>query len=164
MKANILHYNIVNDIDRQINVVKVFSNGKLIFNIECFIDSPYTIGEEIQNYLDDNGYGDECYDFINITELKRGTFVSVWESGEAITTPAILDENTGEVITESVDINLDDDILEREYFEDEEGEEYNICPNCHSFILKTVIKEGVGKSLYEANVCSNSECENSESY
>ena len=93
----------------------------------------------------------------------KGTFVSVWDDGTEIRTPATLDTETGEVDAETADIeNLD--ILQREYFESDEsfnsGEEYDICPECHEYILKTVMKEGIGSTLYEDRVCSNPDCEN----
>lgn len=88
--------------------------------------------------------------------VKKGNFVSLWEEG-TITTPAELNTETGEITTESVDANGMEHLME-EWFED--GEEYEVCPVCHEYILKTVMKEGIGKTLYEALVCSNPECEN----
>ena len=87
-----------------------------------------------------------------------GTFVSVWDNG-SLRTPATLDTETGEVTTESVDADGMEHLID-EWFEDEEGEEYEICPECHEYITKTVMKEGIGKTLYEARVCSNPDCEN----
>ncbi|MFA5366652.1 MAG: hypothetical protein WC333_02110 [Dehalococcoidia bacterium] len=93
------------------------------------------------------------------TTMKKGTFISIWDNG-SFRTPAILNEATGEVTTTSVDVSDDIGTLMEESFEDEEGDEYDICPECHEYILKTVMKEGVGKHLYEAQVCSNPECDN----
>jgi hypothetical protein len=48
-----------------------------------------------------------------------------------------------------------------EWFEESEtGDEHEICPECHECILKTIMDEGVGKSLFERTVCSNPDCEN----
>ena len=90
--------------------------------------------------------------------MKKGKFTSIWDEG-TVTTPATLDEATGEITTDSVDVKGMEHLIE-EYFEDEEGEEYDVCPECHEYILKVVMKEGVGKSLYEAQVCSNPDCDN----
>jgi hypothetical protein len=91
----------------------------------------------------------------------KGIFVSVWDGDTEVRTPAVLDEATGEIETKSVDVDdLDLNMLDREYFENEEGDEYKVCPECHEYILKTVMKEGIGKTLYEAQVCSNPYCEN----
>lgn len=93
----------------------------------------------------------------------KGTFVSVWDGGQEIRTPAVLDTETGEVTAESVEAD-DVEMLDREYFESSEhensGEEFEVCPECHEYITKVVMKEGVGKTLYEARVCSNPDCLN----
>lgn len=89
----------------------------------------------------------------------KGKFISIWDGEITISTPAELIEETGEVITDSVDVD-GLDCLNREYFDDGNDNEHDICPCCHSFILTTVIKEGVGKVLYEVFVCSDPECEN----
>ena len=91
--------------------------------------------------------------------ILKGTFTSIWDGDVDITTPAILDTETGEVTTESVEAD-DVDILDREYFTDEDDNEYEVCTECHNFILKSAIKEGISKTLDEVQVCSDSECEN----
>lgn len=65
-----------------------------------------------------------------------GTFISVWDGGMEISTPAELHEETGEISTESVDVEgLDLEILEREYFVNQHGGEFEVCTECHSYIL-----------------------------
>ena len=87
----------------------------------------------------------------------KGSFVSIWDNG-SITTPAILNVETGEITTEQVEVNGMEHLME-EWFESNEffnaGEEFDVCPVCHKHILKTVIKDG-----REENVCSNPDCEN----
>ena len=87
----------------------------------------------------------------------KGKFISIWDGGQVVRTTANLDTRTGKITTEPVDADVE--ILDREYFESLEffnsGEEFEICPECHEYILKLVIKEG-----NEALICSNSECEN----
>jgi hypothetical protein len=91
--------------------------------------------------------------------IKKGNFVSIWEEG-TITTPAELNTETGEITTESVDANGFEHLME-EWFEDsEDGEEYEVCPECHEYILKSVMKDGIGSTLDEVQVCSDPECEN----
>jgi len=90
----------------------------------------------------------------------KGTFVSIWDNG-SVRTPATLDTETGEVTTDSVDAGDDLGTLMEEWFEESEtGDEHEICPECHEFILKTVMKPGVGKTLDEVKVCPNPYCEN----
>lgn len=88
-----------------------------------------------------------------------GTFVSVWDDGTEIRTPAILDETSGAIDAETADVE-NVDILQREYFESSDCEEYEICPECHEYILKTVMRDGVGHTYNEVRVCSNPDCEN----
>lgn len=92
--------------------------------------------------------------------MKTGTFTSVWDDGSIITTPATLNENSGEVTAKSVDADIDG-CLEREYFSpnDDEDEEIEVCTTCHSYILKTVMNPGMGHDLIEEQVCSNPDCE-----
>lgn len=61
-----LTYSIKTDLYREIIEVTVFDKDKIFFTIECLIDSPYTIEEEIQNWLDDNGYSDDLFEFNKI--------------------------------------------------------------------------------------------------
>ncbi len=91
--------------------------------------------------------------------MKKGTFTSVWDGGFEVTTPAEFDEITGEVISESVDPG-DVEVLDREFFTDENGDELTICPDCHTFIMTTKMFDGVGHTYEERSVCFNPFCEN----
>jgi len=84
--------------------------------------------------------------------IIKGQFTSVWDGGEVVT-ESVLDTDTGELSTVSVDAN-DIGTLEREYFEDKTGEEYEVCPECHDHIMKTVMNPGVGHDLNEEKECS----------
>jgi hypothetical protein len=69
---------------------------------------------------------------------------------------------TGEITNTPIDISNVEN-LETEFFESSEfynsGEEFAVCPNCHKFILKVIIEEGIGKHLFEKKVCMNPDCE-----
>jgi hypothetical protein len=57
------------DTERGVIGVNVYtSRGKLMCEIEMLENSPYTVAEEIQMWLDDNGYGDTDFDFIKVKE------------------------------------------------------------------------------------------------
>ena len=90
----------------------------------------------------------------------EGTFVSVWDDGTEIRTNATLDEETGHIEAEQSDDPCDHGSLVREYFEDEDGEEYEVCPECHEYIMKTVMLDGIGQCLDECRVCSDPDCIN----
>ena len=90
--------------------------------------------------------------------IIKGTFVSVWDGGVEIRTTGELNTETGEVTCDTVEAG-NVETLDREYFETAD-DEYEICPECHEYILKTVMKEGIGKTLNEVQVCSNPDCDN----
>ena len=54
-------------VHREINVYD--HKGYLIAELECF-GNFYSDTEEIQNYLNDNGYGDDDYEFVNVTDTE----------------------------------------------------------------------------------------------
>jgi hypothetical protein len=68
--------------------------------------------------------------------LIKGTLTTEWDNDEIIETVATLNLKTGEIVSESVEVDESFETLEREYFTDEDGEEYDVCPECHEFILK----------------------------
>jgi hypothetical protein len=94
--------------------------------------------------------------------MKSGTFTSVWDGDTIITTPATLNEKTGEVtVLNTVEDGIEDlNSLDREYFTpDNDEENIEVCTTCHSHILKPVMVEGIGKMLKEEQECSNPDCE-----
>ena len=94
--------------------------------------------------------------------LIKGTFTSVWDGGTEITTPAELDTETGEVTAECSDEDPDCSLI-CEYFTDTKNDEdYEVCPDCHNFVLKSAMVEGVGKTLNEVRVCSDPDCESNQ--
>jgi hypothetical protein len=87
-----------------------------------------------------------------------GSFVSVWDEG-TIQTEGTLNLRTGQVTAKSVEPK-DLGSLEREYFEDKNGKEYEICTDCHEYILKITMRpDPVGKGLTEVTICSDPNCE-----
>ena len=95
--------------------------------------------------------------------ILKGIFTSVWDTDVEISTAAILDTETGEICTESVEAE-DVDILEEEYFEDIEGNRYPVCPECHEFIVVTSMEddEYISHQLNEVKRCKNPDCEYKE--
>lgn len=90
--------------------------------------------------------------------IIKGTFTTIWDGGTEITTSAELDTVSGEISTISVDV-VDFDVLEDEYFTSIHGEEYhNICDECHEFLTRVEMVEGVGKHLHEVKKCMNPDC------
>lgn len=52
-------------IEDNIRYITVYTNGKILTELECLAGF-LTNEEEIQNWLDDNGYEDEVFDFEKI--------------------------------------------------------------------------------------------------
>ena len=95
--------------------------------------------------------------------VKTGTFTSIWDNG-TITTPATLDTETGEISTNAVDAPDDLGTLMEEWFEDEEGEQYDVCPECHEYIIHTCMEPDkyISHQLYEVKRCKNPNCDYEE--
>jgi len=76
----------------------------------------------------------------------KGKFISIWDNG-TVSTPAEVNEETSQITTNSVEAN-GMEILIEELFESEDGEEYNVCPVCHEYLLNDELS------------CMNPDCEN----
>ena len=84
-------------------------------------------------------------------------FVSVWDGGVTVVTEAEFDEKTGEVTADTAEV-CGLQTLEREFIELPNGDEIEVCPDCHEYILKTVM-EPDAEGYSEVQHCSNPECE-----
>jgi hypothetical protein len=63
----VLYYSKEVDLDRYVVLVSVFSEDSSVqFELECYMYSPYSIEEEIQNWLDEDGYIEDVYSFRSI--------------------------------------------------------------------------------------------------
>ena len=91
--------------------------------------------------------------------MTKGTFTSVWDSA-IINTPAEVNEETGEISTNSVETGDNGSLIE-EFFEDEEGDQLEVCPDCHGFVLreKCIEGEGNGNDYDGELICSNPYCD-----
>ncbi|MCX5884306.1 MAG: hypothetical protein NT096_00075 [Proteobacteria bacterium] len=92
--------------------------------------------------------------------ILTGSFVSVWDEG-TVQTQGTLNTKTGEVTAKFVNVP-DLGSLKREYFEDEAEDIYEVCTECHEYILKSEMNPGIGHDLNEEQVCSNKDCESRE--
>ena len=90
--------------------------------------------------------------------ILKGVFQSIWEEG-LIETQATLNLENGEVTANFSEDGSEYEHLICEKFVDCEENEYEICPNCHSFIMKTVMEnDSVGNGVSEVKVCAG-DCE-----
>jgi hypothetical protein len=60
-----LNYKYANGITG-IDVITVYDDNSILCELDVFADSPYNPPEEIQNWLDNNGYEDEEFEFSEI--------------------------------------------------------------------------------------------------
>lgn len=88
----------------------------------------------------------------------KGIFTSIWDGGVNINTPATLETETGYIEAESVDVD-GLECLEEETFTDENGKEYQVCPECHAYVMKPVMINGIGHNSDEEFVCSDENCD-----
>jgi len=86
--------------------------------------------------------------------IMKGTFTSDWDDGIEVTSKASLNTETGEIsVMESSDVE-GLDILDREYFTDENGKEYEVCSECHQYIRKCeMVDDYVGNGLHAMYAC-----------
>ena len=86
----------------------------------------------------------------------KGTFISNWSEGKVITA-CTLNKRSGELSPDTVDVQ-DLGTLESEKFIADNGDEFDVCPDCHEYILKTVVGDRADQSYGEYQVCSNPDC------
>ena len=85
-------------------------------------------------------------------------FVSVWDGGQEIRTPAFFDTRRRIVVTDAVEAP-DVECLEREYLDMLDCVEIEICTTCHEHPLRcTMENDSVGKGLHEVYVCEDPDC------
>jgi hypothetical protein len=86
------------------------------------------------------------------------TFTSVWDDGSVVTTPCIYHEDTGEVEPEVSEGTIPTGMVTREYISLDNGDEIEVCLDCHSYTLKTAVGDLADCSYGEYRVCSDDEC------
>lgn len=91
--------------------------------------------------------------------ILNGFFTSFWSDMPEIVTDATLNTETGEVTAESVDVGKEYDNLDSEIFTDDNGNDYDVCPECHEYILVTSMEDGIGHNLNEVRRCKNPDCD-----
>jgi hypothetical protein len=74
--SKIIQYVTSKNDEREVNEVTIFSNGKIIGELECMLDSPYTIIEEIDMFLDGNSIE---YNDIELKNISKEDFV-IWNT------------------------------------------------------------------------------------
>jgi hypothetical protein len=89
---------------------------------------------------------------------QQVSFTSVWDDGSEITTPGTYDPETGEVTGEVSKSLPPKGTLIREFITLPDGDEKDVCMECHSYVLKTVVGERADLSYGEYQTCSDTDC------
>jgi hypothetical protein len=97
----ILQY-IINNTDRGIICVQIYIDGMIYTEIECFEYSPYSIEEEIQNWLDESEFRDEEFLFQKVEEKTSDEVIEMITETLAQTDGNFIQEIANSVITQSV--------------------------------------------------------------
>lgn len=71
------------------------------------------------------------------SDVEQGTFVSVWDLGEECRSSCRFAPKTGEILYVADSEQLPEGACLREYIEDANGDEYDVCPDCHDWVLDT---------------------------
>jgi len=85
-------------------------------------------------------------------------FTSVWDTGPVVTTPCEYDPETGLVNPEVSKGPVPTGSLECEYITLPDESELEICPECHEYVLKTVVGDRADLSYGELKECPNPDC------
>jgi hypothetical protein len=97
------------------------------------------------------------------TEIRRANevkcvFTSVWDDGSVVTTPCTYDTSSGQVYPEVSKGPVPTGSLVREYITLDDGDELEVCHDCHEYVLKTVVGERADLSYGEYTECPNPDC------
>lgn len=93
--------------------------------------------------------------------LIKCEYTSVWDDGSIVTTPCIYHPESGLVEPEVFKGAVPTGTLVREYITLEDGDELEVCPDCHEYVLRTVVGDRVDLSYGEYKECPNIERETS---
>ena len=86
------------------------------------------------------------------------SFTSEWDDGSIVTTDCFYNEETGEVEPEVSKGVVPTGMVLKEYITLEDGEEITVCPDCHGYVLKTIVGDQADLSYGEAQECSDKNC------
>jgi len=86
-------------------------------------------------------------------------FTSIWDTGASVTTPCLYNSNTGEVTPEVSKAEPPSGALLREYITMADGDELEVCPTCHEYVLKPVMNPDGDGNPTEDTECPNPDCE-----
>lgn len=96
-------------------------------------------------------------DLVKINDEQECEFTSVWDDGSIVVTPCVYHPKTGQVFPDTAKGPSPEGSLVKEFISLDNGDELPVCDECHEYVTKVVMVEGVGKTLYETIVCRGKE-------
>ena len=90
------------------------------------------------------------------------SYTSEWDDGSVVTTPCVYNEVTGEVEPEVSEGPVPTGMVDREYITLEGGSQIEVCPECHEYVLKTIVDDNHDLSFGSHQECSNPNCNGCE--
>ena len=91
------------------------------------------------------------------------SYTSIWSDGAEVTTSGTYDPDTGAVDAEVSKGPIPEGSLEREFITLENGDELDVCRDCHEYVLKTAVGDRADLSFGEYEECSNPNCVSNDS-
>jgi len=92
-----------------------------------------------------------------MAEIKC-TFTSEWDDGSIVTTPCVYDDVTGQTDPEVSNGPVPTGMVLREYITLPDGDELEVCHDCHEYVLRPVVGERADLSYGEYQECLNPDC------
>ena len=86
-------------------------------------------------------------------------FVSIWDGGVELRSPAFFDRKDGSVTVLKAQSGDGVEHLDREFIELPNGDELEVCLTCHESVMKTITDLSSKTLEIEGAACSNTECE-----
>lgn len=86
------------------------------------------------------------------------SFTSEWDDGSIVTTPCVYNEQTGEVEPEVSEGPVPTGMVDREYITLRSGKQITICPECHGYVMKTIVDDNADLSFGDHQECSDPNC------
>jgi len=86
------------------------------------------------------------------------SFTSEWDDGSVVTTDCVYNEVTGEVEPEVSNDTPPVGMVEEEHITLRSGKQITICPECHGYVMKTIVDDNADLSFGVHQECSDPNC------
>ena len=91
-------------------------------------------------------------------ENIKCTFIIEWDNGQVVITDCLYNPKTGYTEPEISNGSVPEGSLMREYITLENGDELEVCQDCHEYVMKTTMGNKSDLSYGEVEECHNPNC------